>query len=151
MTDLSDEKRLNLAVLLMHFAFRKMIEKPDRLLARRNLGRVHHRVLFFVGRRPGLSVGDLLAILDVSKQSLHRPMQDLLRAGLLEASPDPRNRRVKRLRLSAKGRRFEDQLSGVQRRLFARAFAARGRDAERQWRSVMHELGEGRAEAVLTA
>jgi DNA-binding MarR family transcriptional regulator len=151
MTDRSDENQLNLAVLLMHFAFRKMIEEPDRLLARRGFGRVHHRVLFFVGRRPGLSVGELLAILDVSKQSLHRPMHDLLRARLLEASVDPHNRRVKRLRLTAKGRLFEDRLSGIQRRLFERVFAARGQSAERHWRSVMHDLGDGRARAVLLA
>jgi len=80
MADHSRESELTLAIALMHFGFRKMIEEPDRLLARRGFGRVHHRVLFFVARRPGLSVGELLAILDVSKQSLHRPMQDLLRA-----------------------------------------------------------------------
>jgi DNA-binding MarR family transcriptional regulator len=151
MTDLSDEKQLNLAVLLMHFAFRKMIEKPDRLLVRRGFGRVHHRVLFFVGRRPGLSVGELLAILDVSKQSLHRPMHDLVRARLLDATADPQNRRVKRLHLTAKGRLFEERLSGMQRRLFERVFATRGRNAERHWRSVMHDLGDGRAGEVLPA
>jgi hypothetical protein len=42
-------------------------------------------------------------------------------------------------------------LSGIQRRLFARVFAARCHDAERLWRSIMHDLGEGRAEAALTA
>src|SRR4051812_37209565 len=77
------ERKLNLALALMHFGFRKMIEEPDRLLSQRGFGRVHHRVLFFVARRPGLSVGELLAILDITKQSLHRPMQDLLRAALL--------------------------------------------------------------------
>jgi DNA-binding MarR family transcriptional regulator len=147
--DTSGEARLTLAVALIHFAFRKMIKEPDRLLARRGFGRVHHRVLFFVARRPGLSIGDLLAILDVSKQSLHRPMQDLLRARLLEATADPKNQRVKRLRLTAKGRAFEAKLSGIQRQLFARAFARRGSVAERHWRAVMHDLGDGRAEAAL--
>ncbi|HEY3595156.1 MAG TPA: helix-turn-helix domain-containing protein, partial [Polyangiaceae bacterium] len=69
------KRELDLALALMYFAFRKMIEEPDRLLELRGLGRVHHRVLFFVTRRPGLSVGELLSILAVSKQSLHEPMQ----------------------------------------------------------------------------
>jgi DNA-binding MarR family transcriptional regulator len=149
MTDHSREAQLSFALALIHFAFRKIIKEPDRLLAKRGLGRVHHRVLFFVARRPGVSVGDLLAILDVSKQSLHRPMHDLLRAALLESSPDPKNRRVKRLHLTARGRAFEAKLSGIQRRLFARAFAAHGPSAERQWRAIMSALGDGRAEAVL--
>lgn len=139
------ERELSLALALMHFAFRKMIEEPDRMLARRGFGRVHHRVLFFVARQPGLSVGELLEILDVSKQALHRPMQDLLRAELLAAEPQPDNRRVKRLRLTHAGEEFEEQLSGAQRRLFERVFATQGRARERHWREVMHELGEGKA------
>jgi len=150
MADHSRESELTLAIALMHFGFRKMIEEPDRLLARRGFGRVHHRVLFFVARRPGLSVGELLAILDVSKQSLHRPMQDLLRARLIDAAVDPANRRVKRLSLTKRGRAFESELSGIQRRLFARAFERFGPGAERAWRNVMSELGEGRAESVLS-
>jgi DNA-binding MarR family transcriptional regulator len=146
----SGEERLTLALALIHFAFRKIIQEPDRLLARRGLGRVHHRVLFFVARRPGLSIGDLLATLDVSKQSLHRPMQDLLRAGMLEATVDPKNHRVKRLRLTAKGRGFEAKLSGIQRRLFARAFEKGGAVAERHWCVIMRELGDGRAETALS-
>jgi len=143
------ERKLNLALALMHFGFRKMIEEPDRLLSQRGFGRVHHRVLFFVARRPGLSVGELLAILDITKQSLHRPMQDLLRATLLVAELDPKNRRVKRLSLTAAGRSYEDRLSGIQRDMFARIFATRGADAERGWRLVMDQLGQGRAEDVL--
>src|SRR6478672_283752 len=107
MIDHSRDRELNLALALTHFAFRKIIEKPDRLLAKKGFTRVHHRVLFFVARKPGLSVGELLAILDVSKQSLHRPMQDLLQKGMLEALPDPDNRRVKRLQLTLRGRAFE--------------------------------------------
>jgi DNA-binding MarR family transcriptional regulator len=150
MTDLSRESELSFALALIHFAFRKITQEPDRILAKRGLGRVHHRVLFFVARRPGLSVGDLLEILDVSKQSLHRPMQDLLRARMLVSVRDPGNRRVKRLELTSAGRAFEARLSGIQRRLFARAFAAHGSAAEREWRAIMADLGDGRAERALS-
>jgi DNA-binding MarR family transcriptional regulator len=143
------EHQLNLALARMHFGFRKMIEEPDRLLSQRGFGRVHHRVLFFVARRPGLSVGELLLILDVTKQSLHRPMQELLRADMLLAEPDPHNRRIKRLSLTYAGRRFEDKLSGIQRSMFAKIFATHGSHAERGWREVMDQLGEGQAESVL--
>jgi len=141
---------LDLALALMYFAFRKMIEEPDRILALRGLGRVHHRVLFFVARRPGLSVGELLSILAVSKQSLHGPMQKLSREGLLESRPHPKNRRIKRLFLTRNGNAFENRLSGIQRDLFRRAFQGRGRSAEKAFRGVLGQVGEGRAEAVLT-
>ena len=64
---------LDEAIELMHFGHRRLVEEPDRMLARQGLGRVHHRVLYWVGRVPGLKVGDLLPILEVSKQALNRP------------------------------------------------------------------------------
>jgi DNA-binding MarR family transcriptional regulator len=149
MTDLNRRReQLNEALALMHFGFRKMIEEPDRLLSRRGFSRVHHRIMFFVARRPGLSVGELLQILDVSKQSLHRPMRDLIEAGLLLGRADPDNRRVKRLELTRAGAAYEEKLSGIQRALFARIFSARGAPAESAWREVTNDLGEGRARAI---
>ena len=42
-------------------AYKTFTAKPDEMLARRGLARVHHRILFFVAHYPGLSVKDLLA------------------------------------------------------------------------------------------
>jgi DNA-binding MarR family transcriptional regulator len=140
-----DQKRraeLNQALLLTHFAYRTLIEQPDQLLARYGLGRVHHRILFCVGRNPGLSVGELLATLKVSKQALNAPLRRLIQDGWIEASAPPDNRRLKQLRLTHRGVALEDQLSGDQRDRFARVFRRAGPDAERNWREVMRLLAE---------
>jgi DNA-binding MarR family transcriptional regulator len=132
----------NRPLALLYFAFRKVTERPDRILARHGLTRVHHRILYFVGRSPGLSVGDLLRVLSVSKQALHRPMRQLLSGGWLAAEPVPGNRRAKALRLTARGARLEERLSGDQRERFSRAFAAVGKDAAAAWAAVMQQLAE---------
>ncbi|MCO1695624.1 MarR family transcriptional regulator [Pseudomonas aeruginosa] len=44
------------------FAYQAFTTKPDEMLARRGLGRVHHRVLFFIARYPGLSVKEALGL-----------------------------------------------------------------------------------------
>src|SRR5688500_3600032 len=124
MIDHTREQELNEALELLYFGYRAFIKHPDELLAQHGLTRVHHRVLYFVGRNPGLSVGKLLATLDVSKQALNRPLRELTEGGWVEASPDPRNRRIKRLTLTARGTELEDQLSTDQRTRFARAFDA---------------------------
>ena len=61
----------------MFFAYRAFTRDVDSELEKIGLGRAHHRVLHFVHSRPYIIVGDLLAILDVSKQSLNRVMRDL--------------------------------------------------------------------------
>ncbi len=126
---------------LLFFAFRNLTSEPDRVLAERRLSRVHHRILYFVRRNPGLGPGDLLRILRVSKQALARPLRELSAQGLLVGEAVPENRRRKRLALTPAGVRFERRLSELQRRRFAAAFAAAGLNAAAAWREVMKLLG----------
>ncbi len=136
--------RLDDAPALLFFAFRALTAEPDRILAERGFGRVHHRILYFIARSPGARVGDLLATLGVSKQALNRPLQELIQRRLVEARVPPANRRTKELRLSTAGARLERRLTGSQRRRFRRAFADCGGAAEAGWREVMRRLA-GRA------
>jgi DNA-binding MarR family transcriptional regulator len=125
---------------LMHFAFRAVVKGPDEILARRGLGRVHHRVLFLIARFPGCTVGELHATLGVTKQALHGPLQALARAKLVVARPEPTNRRLRRLTLTATGAALETRLSGAQRAMFASAFRRAGPAAAAGWRQVMRAL-----------
>jgi DNA-binding MarR family transcriptional regulator len=133
-------EELNQAMGLLQFAFRKVVEEPDRILAKRGLGRVHHRVLYFIARNRRLSVGDLLRVLAVSKQALHGPLQQLVRSGLVLAEPAPGNRRIKLLRLTKEGAALEDRVSASQRSQFARAFERAGKARTAGWRGVMEAL-----------
>ena len=77
MVDQDRQKELNQALELFHFAFRAFTKEPDVMLERYGLQRVHHRILYFVGRNEGLSVNELLQILCVSKQALNAPLRML--------------------------------------------------------------------------
>jgi DNA-binding MarR family transcriptional regulator len=134
------EGELNLALQSLFYAFRAVIAGPDAVLAAQGLSRVHHRILFFVGRTPGLSVNDLLGILNVTKQSLNAPLRQLTELGYVQAATDERDRRVKRLSLTDTGRALEATLSGDQRQRFAQVFAELGAADEAAWRRVMAQL-----------
>jgi DNA-binding MarR family transcriptional regulator len=136
------EQELNEALEALYFAFRAVIAKPDDMLAERGLSRVHHRILYFIGRHPNLSVNDLLAMLSVSKQSLNAPLRQLTELGLIESNADERDRRIKRLSLTSEGLGLERELSGDQRQRFARAFEIVGQDGEAVWHRVMKLLAE---------
>jgi len=132
--------QLNQALELMYFGFRGLVDAPDRLLSRRGLGRMHHRVMYFIARRPGLSVGDLLERLAVTKQALHRPLRELVSRRLVTIGADRNDRRVRRLALSKTGETMERHLSGMQRAHLARIFAGSGQHAEAGWRRVMARM-----------
>lgn len=135
---------LDEAMELMHFAWRRIVTEPDRILAERGFGRLHHRVLYVVGRNPGLAVGELLELLDVSKQAIHAPVKGLIRAGLLDATRVPGDRRVKTLKLTSEGRRYERRLARAEHRVFADAFKRAGPRAVAGWHAVTDALGSGR-------
>ena len=141
MVDRNDKPAaLREAIEQFYFAYREFTAGPDRILAERGLGRVHHRILYFVGRHPGLAVHALLALLAVSKQALHRPLRELAEAGLVLVQADPQDRRVRQLRLSADGAALEAALTGTQMTLLAEVFGAVGPSVEAGWRQAMAVL-----------
>jgi len=136
----SRQQQLNQALEAMHFGFRAMVRQPDQRLAELGYSRIHHRILYFVGRNPQCSVNQLLKILGVTKQYLNRPLQRLIQDGYVQQQADDQDRRIKRLNLTAKGSGFEQELTGEQRRRFEQIFDQVGQQAEQHWREVMQLL-----------
>lgn len=95
-----------------------------------------------------MSVTELLAILDITKQSFGRVFKDLVARGLIEQRIGERDRRQRLLRLTEAGTRLEraifDELHGN----VARAYAASGGDAVAGlWIVLQNLIGEeGRAQ-----
>jgi DNA-binding MarR family transcriptional regulator len=122
---------------LLFFAYRDFTAEPDAILAGYRLGRAHHRVLHFVGRHPRLPVGELLAILHITKQSLSRVLGPLVRQGLIVQRPGEQDRRQRLLQLTAAGRALEQQLSAPQRARIAAAYREAGAPAVEGFRRVL--------------
>jgi len=128
------------ALLLMHFAFRGLVVKADAYLAEQGLSRVHHRLLYAVARADGISIGQLIELLGVSKQALHRPLKFLQDEGYLVAERDPQQHRSKQLRLTVRGARIEKQASAHEREAMQAALRAVSPGEEEAWRKIMTVL-----------
>lgn len=140
MIDQNRQDPLREAIELLYFGYRAFTDRADRILGSRGLGRVHHRVLYFVGRNPDISVQGLLAILGVSKQALNAPLRRLMEMDLVAMRDAPQDRRVRRLRLTGAGRRLEGRLTGTQMRHLLGVFDDAGATAQDGWTKVMRRL-----------
>ena len=140
MVDLNRQAELREAIELFFFGYRAFTAPPDRLLEAWDLGRVHHRVLYFVARQPGITVTALQGVLGVSKQALNGPLRQLLEAGLVGSGADESDKRVRRLRLTDKGCQLEAALTGTQVEMLEKTFSHLGKDAENAWKQVMQAL-----------
>jgi DNA-binding MarR family transcriptional regulator len=133
---------------LLFFVNTRHLKRVDEKLASLGLGRAHHRVLYFVARKPDLNVSELLAILDITKQSLGRVSRELVDNGLVEMRTTDRDRRQRLMRLTPEGERLEAELFDQLHENVARAYADAGADAVGGfWIVMQHLMGaEGRSQ-----
>lgn len=131
------------ALELMFFGWRGMTRPADELLATFGMSRVHHRILYAIARAEMMTLTDLIGLLAVSKQALHRPMKFLFDEGYVVAERAPDRHRFKILSLTSKGKAVEHKASELERRVMRRAFAAAGPSGRKLWAAVMREAAKG--------
>ncbi|MGB0695269.1 MAG: MarR family winged helix-turn-helix transcriptional regulator [Rhodospirillaceae bacterium] len=137
------EEELRQGMELLFFAYRDFTAEADAVLARHNFGRAHHRVIYFVGRHPRISVSELLAILKITKQSLSRVLSQLVREGFIIQHKGEEDGRQRLLQLTPNGVALERTLSEAQRRLIATAYRAAGADAVAGFNKVLLGMVDG--------
>ena len=139
---ISREAALRLAIEQFYFGYRAFTSPPDRILEQRGLGRVHHRILYFVGRNAHISVNTLLSLLNVSKQALNAPLRQLIEMRLVAMGTANHDRRVRELALTPAGAKLEALLTGTQMKQLKAVFEKTGEGAEAGWLQVMRILSE---------
>lgn len=136
---LTDEQ-LRQGIEAMFFAYRGFTADPDRLLAEQDYGRAHHRAIHFIGRAPGTTVNNLLAILGVTKQSLNRVLRSLVADGLVESRVGKKDKRERHLFLTETGQILEKTLSDAQRARMRAAYRDAGPEAVAGFRRVLEAM-----------
>jgi DNA-binding MarR family transcriptional regulator len=134
------DHKIEADIELLFYGYRAFTAQADALLAERQWSRVHHRVLYFIARNPGIAVNQLLSKLGVSKQALHGPMKALQSAALIETRSEGTDKRVKNLYLTTAGCELENELTSPQRELLQQLEAELGTEVTAAWRSMMLAL-----------
>jgi DNA-binding MarR family transcriptional regulator len=138
------EEDLRQAMELLFFAYRDFTAEPDQILAAYRFGRAHHRVLYFVGRNPEITVSELLDILGVTKQSLSRVLGQLIRDGFIVRRRSEQDQRKRLLELTDKGKALENALVEKQRQRIAQAYQRAGAEAVEGFRQVLLNIMDDR-------
>jgi DNA-binding MarR family transcriptional regulator len=143
------EEQMRLAQDLFFFAYRDLTASADAILAELDLGRAHHRALHFIGRRPGIAVSELLALLRITKQSLARVLGELVARGYVLQAQGPRDRRQRLLSLTEAGRVLERRLFERQREKMVSAYREAGGAAVEGFRRVMRGVMDEQTRSLL--
>ena len=107
------EKEIRKIIELIFFSYKEFTSGPDKILEKINFGRAHHRVIYFVGKQKQITIRDLLSILKITKQSLSRVLNQLVKEKYILVSTGD-DKRTKNLSLTNKGYELEKKLSTIQ-------------------------------------
>lgn len=134
------EEEIRRGIELLNFGHAALAQAMDPVLDQHGLGRAHQRALYFIARRPDLSVSMLIRLLGITKQSLGRVVDELADRGFIEISPGLRDRRQRLLRLTPAGEAIESALFEAVRERVASAYSAAGQGSVTGFWRVLENL-----------
>ena len=108
-----NDKEIRKIIELIFFSYRDFTSGPDQILEKLNFGRAHHRVIYFVGKKDKITIKELLGVLKITKQSLSRVLNQLVKEGFIVVSTGL-DKRTKNLSLTSSGLSLENELSTIQ-------------------------------------
>jgi len=108
-----NDKEIRKVIELLFFSYRDFTSGPDKILEKLNFGRAHHRVIYFVGKKNHITIKELLGVLQITKQSLSRVLNQLVSEKFILVSTGV-DKRTKKLSLTEKGKKLENELSTIQ-------------------------------------
>ena len=107
------KKEIRKIMELLIFSYNDFIVGTDKILEKINFGRNHYKIIYFVGKYREITIKELLIILRITKQSLSRVLNQLVRKKYINMSIG-NDKRTKKLSLTQKGMELETKLSGIQ-------------------------------------
>ncbi|TXC72806.1 MarR family transcriptional regulator [Sphingomonas ginsenosidivorax] len=134
------EAELRRGMELLYFGHSHLTRSVDQGLADEGLGRAHHRALYFIARKPDMTVSELLSLLAITKQSLGRVLNELVDRKLVEIRAGERDRRQRLLRLTPEGATMESELFEAVRERMSAAYASAGQAAVSGFWAVLEGL-----------
>ena len=102
-------------------------------------GRARHRIIYFVGKQKKITIKDLLSILQITKQSLSRVLNQLVKEKYILVSTGE-DKRTKNLSLTKKGYELENRLSTIQIRKIKKILINANEDDINGFKTILYEM-----------
>ena len=136
-----NEREIRKIIELVFFSYRDFTAGPDQVLEKLNFGRAHHRVIYFVGKKDKITIKELLGVLKITKQSLSRVLNQLVKEGYILVSTGL-DKRTKNLSLTSSGISLENELSTIQIRKIKKVINNFNQEDIDGFKKILYEMIE---------
>ena len=136
-----NDKEIRKIIELIFFSYRDFTAGPDQILEKLNFGRAHHRVIYFVGKKDKITIKELLGVLKITKQSLSRVLNQLVKERFIVVSTGL-DKRTKNLSLTSSGKNLENELSTIQIQKIKRVIGNFNQEDIDGFKKILYEMIE---------
>ena len=102
--------------------YRETVADAKKVLDKHALGIAHNKVIHLISLYEGITISSLLRKLKVTKQSLNRVLNDLVKIKAIEFKRDEIDTRVKHVYLTEEGEKIFDEIFSAQKKRIYDAF-----------------------------
>ena len=131
-------------IQLLYYAYRETYSDPKDILSKKFFGPAHLRALNLIESNPGVSLGDLIFKLKITKQSINRVIRDLLNSKMIKQIKDDTDTRKKRLYLDKDGKIFFDTIYKKQKKRIFNALKNSSSDSVIKFKDVLKKIIDGK-------
>ena len=131
-------------IQLLFYAYRETFADPKEVLSKKFFGPAHLRSLNLIERHPGISLGELMFKLKVTKQSLNRVLRDLIKSKMIKQVKDEHDTRKKNLFLNKEGKVFFESVYNVQKKRIFHALKNSNSDSVIKFKEVLKRIIDGK-------
>ena len=100
----------------LFISYRESFADAKKTLTKYSIGIAHHKVLHLLSMYKGITISELLKKLKITKQSLNRVLQDLIKLEVIFFEKDQKDTRVKHIFLNDKGEEIFKEIFSTQKK-----------------------------------
>ena len=124
-------------------SYRETFSDSKKILDKYSIGLAHHKVIHLISMYQGISISELLKRLKVTKQSLNRVLNDLIKLDVVVFKKDEIDTRVKHLFLNEKGKKVFDEIFEIQKKRIYNALLSSSSEEVINFDNVLKKIING--------
>ena len=131
-------------IQLLSYAYRETFSDPKKILLKKSFGPAHLRAINLIESNPGINLSELMFKLKITKQSLNRVVQELIKSKIIKQIKDENDTRKKNLYLDKEGKFFFEKIYQSQKERVFNALRNSEADSVVKFKEVLKKIINGK-------
>ena len=116
------DEQLKQLIANIFTSYKETFSDAKKILDKYSIGIAHHKVIHLISMYEGITISELLKKLKITKQSLNRVLNDLIKIEAVVFKKDDLDSRIKHVFLNDKGKKIFEEVFSIQKKRIYNAF-----------------------------